>query len=592
MRVKNYFGSVVLGSIILWGSSVAEIQAQQSLFIAYPPQDHQTTASQIFLIGTGDPQQEVQVNGTVIPRSPAGNFAPSFPLQMGENVFTIRSGNQEIQIKVTRISATPEPPQGVAFTPNSLTPARDIARLPGELVCFGAIAPNNANVTVSLGSLNLNLSPQPPAVQLPPNNAVLTAQNQPTSLSNIGKYQGCTTFSTPRDFGTPRYQLSLNGETVTQESTGKVEILTPDSLEVIEVTANSGAARTGASTNHSRLTPLPKGTRAAVTGREGEWLRLDYGAWIKESETQIVPGAVPPQAIIRSVTSRQVPGATEIIFPLTTPIPISFQQTDQVFTLNLHNTIAQTDTIRLDDNPLIKRLDWQVVAPTQAQYSFVMKTDQQWGYELRYEGTSLVLSLRHPPNLSSQVSQPLEGVSILLDPGHGGNELGARGPNGYPEKDVNLVVSKLLQQELLNRGATVYMTRETDVDVSLRARMDMIAEVKPTLAFSIHYNALPDSGDAINTAGVGMFWYHAQSHDLAIFMQEYLVERLNRPDYGVFWNNLALTRPHAAPTILLELGFMINPVEFEWITNPAEQQKLASTLADGIVAWLRSKEAE
>ena len=592
MRVKNYFGSVVLGSIILWGSSVAEIQAQQSLFIAYPPQDHQTTASQIFLIGTGDPQQEVAVNGTVIPRSPAGNFAPSFPLQMGENVFTIRSGNQEIQVKVTRISATPEPPQGVAFTPNSLTPSRDIARLPGELVCFGAIAPNNANVTVSLGTLNLNLSPQPPAVQLPPNNAVLTAQNQPTSLSNIGKYQGCTTFSTPRDFGTPRYQLSLNGETVTQEGTGKVEILTPDSLEVIEVTANSGAARTGASTNHSRLTPLPKGTRAAVTGREGEWLRLDYGAWIKESETQIVPGAVPPQAIIRSVTSRQVPGATEIIFPLTTPIPISFQQTDQVFTLNLHNTIAQTDTIRLDDNPLIKRLDWQVVAPTQAQYSFVMKTDQQWGYELRYEGTSLILSLRHPPNLSSQVSQPLEGVSILLDPGHGGNELGARGPNGYPEKDVNLVVSKLLQQELLNRGATVYMTRETDVDVSLRARMDMIAEVKPTLAFSIHYNALPDSGDAINTAGVGMFWYHAQAHDLAIFMQEYLVERLNRPDYGVFWNNLALTRPHAAPTILLELGFMINPVEFEWITNSAEQQKLASTLADGILAWLRSKEAE
>ena len=587
--MKNYFGSVVLGSIIFWGSSVTEIQAQQSLFLAYPPQDHQTTASQIFLIGTGDPQQEVKVNGTVIPRSPAGNFAPSFPLQMGENFFTIRSGNQEIQVKVTRISATPEPPQGVAFTPNSLTPSRDIARLPGELVCFGAIAPNNANVTVSLGTLNLNLSPQPPAVQLPPNNAVLTAQNQPTSISNIGKYQGCTTFSTPRDFGTPRFQMSLNGETVTQEGTGKVEILTPDSLEVIEVTANSGAARTGASTNHSRLTPLPKGTRAAVTGREGEWLRLDYGAWIKESETQIVPGAVPPQAIIRSVTSRQVPGATEIIFPLTTPIPISFQQTDQVFTLNLHNTIAQTDTIRLDDNPLIKRLDWQVVAPTQAQYSFVMKTDQQWGYELRYEGTSLILSLRHPPNLSSQVSQPLEGVSILLDPGHGGNELGARGPNGYPEKDVNLVVSKLLQQELLNRGATVYMTRETDVDVSLRARMDMIAEVKPTLAFSIHYNALPDSGDAINTAGVGMFWYHAQAHDLAIFMQEYLVERLNRPDYGVFWNNLALTRPHAAPTILLELGFMINPVEFEWITNPAEQQKLASTLADGIVAWLRSK---
>ena len=61
---------------------------------------------------------------------------------------------------------------------------------------------------------------------------------------------------------------------------------------------------------------------------------------------------------------------------------------------------------------------------------------------------------------------------------------------------------------------------------------------------------------------------------------------LNRPDYGVFWSNLALTRPHTAPSLLLELGFMINPVEFEWITNSGEQQKLAKAIADGITEWL------
>ncbi|NES23143.1 MAG: N-acetylmuramoyl-L-alanine amidase, partial [Symploca sp. SIO3E6] len=175
---------------------------------------------------------------------------------------------------------------------------------------------------------------------------------------------------------------------------------------------------------------------------------------------------------------------------------------------------------------------------------------------------------------------------ILLDPGHGGDELGARGPNGYPEKDVNLVVSKLLQQELKQRGATVYLTRETDKFVSLGDRVKMINELKPTLAFSVHYNALPDSGDAIKTAGIGMFWYHAQAHDLSVFLQEYLVTKLNRPHYGIFWDNLALTRPHTAPTILLELGFMINPLEFEWITNSQEQQKLAAAIADGIMEWL------
>ncbi|MEM7596018.1 MAG: N-acetylmuramoyl-L-alanine amidase, partial [Cyanobacteria bacterium P01_A01_bin.83] len=71
----------------------------------------------------------------------------------------------------------------------------------------------------------------------------------------------------------------------------------------------------------------------------------------------------------------------------------------------------------------------------------------------------------------------------------------------------------------------------------------------------------------------------------------YLVENLERPDAGTFWNNLALTRPHTAPTILLELGFMINPQEFEWITNEQEQQKLALTLAEGIKEWFMNLES-
>jgi N-acetylmuramoyl-L-alanine amidase len=39
--------------------------------------------------------------------------------------------------------------------------------------------------------------------------------------------------------------------------------------------------------------------------------------------------------------------------------------------------------------------------------------------------------------------------------------------------------------------------------------------------------------------------------------------------------------------VLLELGFMINPTEFEWIVNPQEQQKLAAAIADGITEWVR-----
>ncbi len=587
--MKKLLGLVILSCTVT--SSVA--LAESSLIVVFPQTNHQTTAEKIFFLGTAPPDGQVLINDKPIARSNAGHFAPSFPLQLGENLFTIRHLNQERQIKVTRLSTQPEIPQGLGFAKNSLAPAVDIARLPGELICFNAIAPSNATVSVNLASQTIVLAPQPTQAELPSNLAALTGKNQPGIQSTAENYQGCTTVSTAADLGQPQFQMTLNGKMITQPGTGKIQILAPAQLPVVEVTADSGVARTGPDTDYSRLTPLPKGTRASVTGKEGEWLRLDYGAWIKSQETRILPNAIPPSTMIRSVGYRQLPNATEIIFPLQVPVPLSVQQGDRSFTLTLYNTTAQTDIIRTDDNSLISRLDWQQLpspngGSQRVQYTFNLKKSQQWGYHLRYEATSLVLTLRHPPVIGHKKRQPLSGIKILLDPGHGGKESGASGPTGYLEKDVNLVVSKLLRDELVKRGATVVMTRDVDQEVSLPERQAIISREQPAIALSVHYNSLPDDGDPKNTQGVGTFWYHPQSHNLAVFMHNYLVNQLSRSTYGVFWNNLALTRPTDTPSVLLELGFMSNPDEFEWVINPKEQKKLAKILAEGITQWFIS----
>jgi len=586
--IKNLWGLAIgIGTVI-----INPAFAEQPLAVVYPPNNYQTTAQRIFLIGTAPPTGEVVVNGSLITRSPAGHFAPSFPLQLGENIFTLGYHNQQIQIKVTRTSTEPIVPVGWKFGKDSLTPAVDMARMPGELICFGAIASPQATVSVKLADQTIPLFPQSQDVQLPPNSAVLVQQNQPATRSITGQYQGCTTFERPGELGLPQFKLTMQGKTTTQSGSGKVSILSPTQLVVAQVTAAAGVARTGPSTDYSRLTPLPKGTRAAITGREGEWVRLDYGSWIKAAEVQMVGGAVPVRGLIRSIHSRQVAGATEVIFPLQVPVPVSVQQGTNTFTLTLYNTTAQTDIIQLDDDPVISRLDWQQITPSQLQYTFNLKSSQQWGYNLRYEGTSLVLSLKHPPTSTSstQNSSPLTGIKILLDPGHGGPEdSGATGPTGYHEKDVTLIMAKLVRERLQAQGAIVYLTREQDQDLGLQERVEMIENLKPAIAISLHYNALPDDGDAINTKGVGAFWYNTQAHSLAMFLHNYLVQKLGRPSYGVFWDNLALTRPTTAPAVLLELGFMTNPEEFEWVVNPQEQQKLASAIAKGITQWLCSQ---
>ncbi len=577
--------------VVAWGSvgslSVMQaVSAEPQLRVVYPPPDHQTTAAQIFFIGTADPNQPVLLNGAPIqPRSQAGHFAPSLPLAPGPNVFTLTQGDETLSLTVTRLPGGPTLPDPPGFVESSLQPGVDLARQEGDLICLGAIAPAGATVTATLAGQTYPLVAQPDIRQLPANSGVLTDQVEPLTGAGPSLYERCLAATQLGSLGRPTYQMVYNGASITASAPGAITILAVDQFQVAEVIAAAGVARTGPSTDYSRLTPLPQGTRAAITGREGDWLRLDYGGWIRAAETRIITSGAPPRSQIRGVRSRQITGWTEVYFPLQVPVPVSVSQGATTFTLTLHNTVPQTDTIFIGNDGLIERLDWQPILPDQVQYQFHFKTSQQWGYKLRYEGTTLVLSLRHPPALTGD--RPLEGTTILVDPGHGGRELGARGPDGTPEKIVALEVSKLLQTALEARGATVIMTRTDDTESGPNDRAAQINRDQPTLALSIHYNALPDSGDALNTAGIGAFWFHPQAHDLAQFLHDHLVVELDRPSYGVYWNNLALTRPHVAPSVLLELGFMINPFEFEWIMDPQAQRQLAETLAEGVAAWVR-----
>ena len=96
----------------------------------------------------------------------------------------------------------------------------------------------------------------------------------------------------------------------------------------------------------------------------------------------------------------------------------------------------------------------------------------------------------------------LLGKTIYLDPGHGGIDSGTTYKKIY-EKDINLVLCKKLKESLILKGATVYLTRETDKDLALtknnRKRSDLINraylinKTKPDIYISIHLNHIQDS---------------------------------------------------------------------------------------------------
>jgi N-acetylmuramoyl-L-alanine amidase len=576
-----------------------QIAASKSLYVSYPPADHQTASDRIFLIGSAPSEGKVSVNNKPVPRSQKGHFASVFNLKVGKNTFEVDYKGQTKTIVVTRAAAAKTELPKDNFVPNSLEPQGDMARMPGELVCFGANGPAKAKVNVNVAGQDIKLQEQSNSVDLPDNKSALIDRNQPQAMYGAGQYLGCAIASAAADLGNPTYKLEVGNPatTISQTAPGKIQILSPTNLDIAEVKIDGGITRTGAGSDFSRLTPLPKGTKAAITARQmgnnngkpANWVRLDYGGWMLAEQVNVTSGVtVPPKTIVKSLTSTNRPGATDVVIPLQVPVPITLEQGTNTLTLTLYNTTAQTDIIRFNDNPVVSRLDWKQTSPGVVQYVFNLKSKQQWGYKLRYQGSNLILSLRHPPKLDkTNISKPLAGTKILLDPGHGGKDPGAVGPNGYTEKEANLYAAKLLANELAMRGASVYLSREVDKFIELSDRQTIIDNLEPTLALSVHHNSLPDGGNP-DTKGFSTFWYHAQAQSLAMYLHNYVVKDTGRNAYGVFWDNLALARPASAPSVLLEWGFMSNPSEFELISDPLEQQKMAKSIADGITQWLQT----
>ena len=590
--------SFVLACLGLLLAALAGMTQTPALKIVYPINNHTTTSSQIFLIGSAPSNGQVWINGQPIRRNKSGNFSPSFPLTVGVNAFVIEYkdpknvDSTKNTIAVTRELNQPKIPTTLEFGPDSLYPQTSVARLPGETLCFEAIAPLGSTVIARLGQSEIPLvAAQTNAIAL--NSSVLTGRTDTQTFE--GRQLGCGIVSTS---GTPSYEMVWQGQRLKQSPKGSIEILNPQKLITVEVTAPFGTSRTGSSTDFARLTPVPQGTRAQVTGEDGLWWRLDYGAgnqvWIKKAETrEIGRSSVPVRSILRGVNSKVLADWTEIRFPLEQRVPFSLNQGDRTLTLTLHHTVSQSDILKLVRNPTLDRITWQQLNPETLAYTLQFKSLYQWGYKTRYDGTTLILSVKNPPNPNDRrpsQNQPLSGLKILLDPGHGGPEdFGSVGNGGIPEKEVTLKMAKLLRSKLLQQGATVIFTREADVDLGPNERAELITKAEPTLAISLHYNALPDDGNAEKTQGVAAFWYQAQAQPFAQFMHDVITQKLGRSSDGIYWNNLALTRPAIAPSIMLELGYMIHPDEYDWITNPQEQEKLAATLSDGITAWLTAR---
>lgn len=190
-------------------------------------------------------------------------------------------------------------------------------------------------------------------------------------------------------------------------------------------------------------------------------------------------------------------------------------------------------------------------------------------------------------------SLTLKGKTIVIDAGHGGTDAGAmrrapapKGKQGafVMEKDINLAVAQKLADRLRARGATVVMTRSTDVFVSLADRVTMSNGIQPDLFLSVHSNAhISKTMDGIET-----YYYSPESLCPAQRIQNALVVGLPESGNWVMQRELYVTHHATVPAVLAEIGYLSHPSKLVLLNTPSYQDRVASSLAQGVVDYFAS----
>lgn len=250
-------------------------------------------------------------------------------------------------------------------------------------------------------------------------------------------------------------------------------------------------------------------------------------------------------------------------------------------TPDLHSAVLGTIEEREKVNVLKTKSDWWYVRTKNGAEGWV---SAQY-LKPKEAGISDVLPNR-TWNGNEAVKNGIKGKRIVLDPGHGGGDTGAKGANHSSLESVLTLRTALLAAEKLRAaGAIVVMTRMSDQYFSLANRVFQSESVFADAFISIHYN----SSLKPHARGLSTFYNKPFDKELAQSIQDSILDhRTNLEDRGVQFGDYYVIRENQRPAVLVELGFLSNQHDEFQAETDIFQENAANGLADGLKVYFDS----
>ncbi len=197
--------------------------------------------------------------------------------------------------------------------------------------------------------------------------------------------------------------------------------------------------------------------------------------------------------------------------------------------------------------------------------------------------------------------------TVVLDPGHGGDDRGARGKRGVEEKRVVLDVAKRARVHLANAGFKVYLTRETDRYVALEERTRKAAQWGAHVFVSIHLNSAASAapsgletfvlavpgypstaaapGGRIDRSSHAGNRFDAANTVMGYSLQRALLKKVGGEDRGLRRSRFMVLKTAPCPAALVECGFVSNRAEEARFLDAKHREAVALALAKGIMDY-------
>lgn len=221
-------------------------------------------------------------------------------------------------------------------------------------------------------------------------------------------------------------------------------------------------------------------------------------------------------------------------------------------------------------------------------------------------------------------------LTVVVDPGHGGEQEGALSADGAREKDLSLAISRRIAARLKRMGAKVVLTRTGDIGVPLANRAAIATAIRADLFLSVHLNSMPTPEQRRHSQGVETYFLSADATDthasavaarenadrlagepdpdpddavagilddlqdaaslqassrLAYAIHDKLVGRLQAEDRGVKQAPFYVLAGARMPAVLLEVGFLSHHDEARKLRSREYQDRIADAVAEGIRAF-------